>query len=155
MPCDARLLDCHGRSWSSATSRSVSHEPLMFAPLALARPLCICRSSQSGPRPAFRPAACIAHIAPLLSVCHPPGGHHPSSPVHPGLPSPAPFALALSSASTRCSSTELVRLLSSEHHLQDSKSRVATPRCLGVSRHLPSPASAYRASNDRPRFLGI
>lgn len=38
---------------------------------------------------------CFALIAPLLNVCHPPGEHHSSSLVDPGLPHPAPCARVL------------------------------------------------------------
>lgn len=155
MACDARLLECHIRSWSLAASRSFGHEPVMLALACPGETALLAGRHNRGRASPFPVSRVLAHIAPLLSVCHPPGGHHSSSPVHPGLPHPAPYAHALASASTRCSSTELVRLLSSEHHLQDSKSRVATPRCLGVSRRRPFPAVASRASTDRPRFLGI
>lgn len=90
-----------------------------------------------------------------MNVCHPPGDHHPSSPVHPGLPHPAPFALVLSRTPARCSSTELARLISSERHLQDSKNRVVSPRFLGVARPRLLPASPVCASTDHHRFLGV
>jgi hypothetical protein len=89
-----------------------------------------------------------------MNVCHPPGEHHSSSLVDPGLPHPAPCALVLLRTSTRCSSTELARLLSSERHLQDSKNRVVTLRFRGVSRPSVSGATV-RASTDHHRFLGV
>jgi hypothetical protein len=123
--------------------------------------VCVCVARSAFPfawEPLLRATSSVAergvllHTSPLLSVCHPPGGHHPSSPVHPGLPHPAPCALVLSRTSTRCSSTELARLLSSERHLQDSKSGVVPPRCLGVAWPRPLPASTVAHRSPKSDF---